>query len=85
MFFNKYVWDANYLNADIISLDTVMKQKFYMQSITSAFGKKARYVEFFVEGTDDMGKLDWHGLRLVFIEQRGRYKIAGVVRGVHSF
>jgi len=85
MFFDKYVWNTDYLKADIISIDTIMKQIFYMQSITSAFGKKARYVEFFLEGTDDMGKLDWHGLRLVFIEQMGSYKIAGVVRGVHSF
>ncbi|HIF14993.1 MAG TPA: hypothetical protein EYQ86_06640 [Bacteroidetes bacterium] len=85
MFFNKYVWETDYLNADIISIDTIMKQKFYMQSITSAFGNKARYVEFFVEGTDDMGKLDWHGLRLVFAEHIGSYKIVGVVRGVQSF
>lgn len=76
---DKFVYSAEYLEAEATSFDAVMKQGNSKNNIKEIFPKH-HYVEYHFSGFDQkLNGMDWSSLRLVFAKQNGEYFLVAVV------
>ena len=80
-YYNEFVYDEDYLNPEIIGINTVVSAGNMINNIEDVY-TNAEYVEFYFEGFDPQySGMDWRSLTLVFEEVNGAYYLIGVVHG----
>jgi len=80
-YYNEFVYDEDYLNPEIVGINTVVSAGNMINNIEDVY-PNAEYVEFYFEGFDpQFGGMDWRSLTLVFEEVNGTYYLIGIVHG----
>lgn len=80
-YYNEFVYDEDYLNPEILGINTVVSSGNTINNIEDVY-PNAEYVEFYFDGFDPQyGGMDWRSLTLVFEEVNGTYYLIGVVHG----
>jgi hypothetical protein len=79
-YFDRFVYDKDYLNeTSLIGINTLAQTGNTISNIDKAF-PDARFIEFYVPGTNpDYSGMDWGSLRLVFQIEGGEFMLAGVI------
>jgi hypothetical protein len=80
-YYNEFVWDEDYLNPEIIGINTIVSSGNMINNIETVYATD-EYVEFYFTGFDpQFNGMDWRSLTLVFEEDNGTYYLVGVVHG----
>lgn len=78
-YYSKFIYDGNYHQADEIIFDPVETRGNSLRNIDEVF-PDSHTVEFFVEGTEEYGEMDWKALNLVFEkDEQGEWKLIAIV------
>lgn len=78
-YFNEFINDANYAEADEVVLDPTEPRGNTIKNIDEVF-PDAHVVEYYVKGTKENDNMDWKALNLVFEkDQTGEWKLVAVV------
>jgi len=79
-YFNDIVYKQDYINAEQIGVNTIVKSGNTLINLKEAF-PKASFVEFHFSGFNpEFEGMDWTSLRLVFENAGGQWMLIGVVR-----
>lgn len=80
-YYNEFVYDEDYLNADIIGQNTIVSSGNMINNIETVYPND-EYVEFyFPEFDPQYSGMDWKSLTLVFENDNGTYYLVGIVHG----
>ncbi|NLM60486.1 MAG: hypothetical protein GX193_00215 [Clostridiales bacterium] len=75
-YFDRYVYDAEYAEAPVIGINTVVRTGNSLENVKDVF-PDAEFVEFHFPGSEEHSYIDWKSLKLVFSDtERGRKLIA---------
>lgn len=75
-YFNRYVYDADFAQAPMVGINTVVRSGNSLENVKDVF-PDSEFVEFHFPGSDEYGGIDWKSLKLVFSKtERGRKLIA---------
>ena len=77
-YFNKFVYDANFLDPQKAGVNKVFKEGNSINNLES-FYKDADFTESHFTGSRKSSGLDWKSVRLVFQQYNGRYYLVGIV------
>lgn len=82
-YFARFVWDADYLQADKVRINRVSAKGNALENIDEVF-PNARYVDFYIAPTRGSDGTDWHSLRLVFEDFGGVLMLSAVVHSEYT-
>ena len=86
-YFNRYVYDKNYLFVDQIGINIVIRQQGNIQNIkehlTDLFGG-CIIVDFYDQGSGEYEGLDWSSIILVLEKYNGRFNIVAIVHSSYT-
>lgn len=78
-YFKKFVYNADYLNAEAVSFDAVIKQGNSVNNLKEIFPTQ-HFIDYHFSGFDQKFKgMDWTSLRLVFEKQNGEYFLVAII------
>lgn len=78
-YFVEFVYNADFLNAEKITLNTSSSVGNMINNIPSAY-PKSDYIESYYSGFNkDLDGMDWSALRLVFQSEEGKIYLIGIV------
>lgn len=78
-FFDKFVYDVDFLNADEVNINKSVASGNSIDNIASVF-PKSDYVENYFPGFNkDYAGMDWRALRLVFQEENNTYYLVAIL------
>lgn len=78
-YLKKFVYNADYLDAEAIGYDEVMKQGNSVNNLKEIYPKQ-HFIDYHFSGFDQKMKgMDWTSLRLVFEKQNGEYFLVAVI------
>lgn len=78
-YFARFVYNADYIQAPMLGIDQVIGSGNALENVSEVF-PDARFVEFYFPGIQpEYSGFDWCGLKLVFLEYRGEYKLRAVI------
>ncbi len=80
-YFKKFVYDADFLNAEKVSYNKIIRHGNTLINIQEMY-PKGRFVEYHFSGFDPkLEGMDWTSLRLVFEKYRNKWVLVGLVHG----
>ena len=78
-YFTRYVYNANYIQAPLLGIDRIIGSGNALENVLDTF-PDCRFVEFYFPGIlPEYNGFDWCGLKLVFLEYQGEYKLRAIV------
>jgi len=78
-YYEEFVYSADFVNAEEVAINERIGQGNTLENI-DAFYPGSSFVEYHFSGFDEQyGGMDWESLRLVFIEEDGRWLLVGIV------
>ena len=78
-YLKKFVYNADYLNAEATAFDAVMKQGNSINNIKDIYPNH-HYLDYHFSGFDQKFEgMDWTSLRLVFEQQDGQYFLVAII------
>lgn len=78
---NKFVYDEDYFQPEIVGFDQEVSQGNAINNISDVYPDSVM-VEYYFPGFDPQyGGMDWRSLRLVFVNQDGRWYLTALVHG----
>ncbi|RZK41601.1 MAG: hypothetical protein EOO90_10480 [Pedobacter sp.] len=78
-YLKKFVYNADYLNAEAVGYNEVMKQGNSINNIKEIFPNH-RFVDYHFSGFDQsVNGMDWTSLRLVFENRKGEYFLVAII------
>lgn len=78
-YFDRFVYNADYLQAPMIGIDQVIGSGNALENVSEAL-PDCRFVEFYFPGlVPEYEGFDWCGLKLVFSEYHGAYKLRAII------
>ncbi|MEJ5993961.1 hypothetical protein WG904_05950 [Pedobacter sp. Du54] len=78
-YLKKFVYNADYVNAEAIGFDEVIKQGNSTNNLKEIY-PKSHFIDFHFSGFDQKLKgMDWTSLRLVFEKRNGEYFLVAIV------
>lgn len=80
-YLDNYVFNADYTQAPIIGVDSVLSSGNSLENVRDAYPED-RFLEYYFPGQDpEVGGLDWCALKLVFrdAESNGTYRLVGII------
>lgn len=78
-YLNKFVYNADYINAEAIGFDEVMKEGNSINNLKEIYPKH-HFIDYHFSGFDQkLNGMDWTSLRLVFEKQYGEYFLVAIV------
>lgn len=78
-YFDKFVYDVDFLNAEKVSVNRSLAQGNGLNNINEVYSG-TKYTESYFSGFDKKyDGMDWRALRLVFEEHAGKYYLVGVI------
>lgn len=78
-YLTEFVYNADYLNAEAVGYDEIMKQGNSINNIQSVF-PNLHFIDYHFSGFDQKNEgMDWTSLKLVFEKQDGQYFLVAVI------
>lgn len=77
-YFERFVYDVDFANPDAIGYNDPIGQGNTINNIAEVY-PEATVVEYYLEGTEEFGGLDWRSLRLVLEQKDGEWYLVGIV------
>lgn len=78
-YLKKFVYNADYVNAEAVGYDAVMKQGNSTNNIKELFPNH-HFIDYHFSGFDQKNKgMDWTSLRLVFEKEDGQYFLVAII------
>lgn len=77
-YFNKFVYDANFVNPEKYDINNAIKTSNSSNNLKSQY-KDVDFTESYFSGTKKYGGMDWKSVRLIFKEMNGKYYLVGIV------
>lgn len=78
-YYNEFIYDANYAEADEVVLNPTEPRGNTIKNIDEVF-PDTHVVEYYVKGTEENGNMDWKALNLVFEkDQTGEWRLVAIV------
>lgn len=78
-YLKKFVYNADYVNAEAVGYDAVMKQGNSTNNIKELYPNH-HFIDYHFSGFDQKNKgMDWTSLRLVFEKEDGQYFLVAIV------
>lgn len=78
-YYSKFIYDGSYEHADEIEIDNVKSRGNMIRNIKEVF-PNAHTIEYFMNGTEENGNMDWKALNLVFEKDgQGEWKLVAIV------
>lgn len=78
-YFNRYVYNADYVDAPMIGVNTVISTGNSLENVSEAY-PDCYFVEFYFPGINPENKgFDWCGLKLVFESNANDYVLVGII------
>lgn len=81
-YFEKYLYKEDYLNVEKISINNTIGTSNAIDNIEEVF-PDCIYVEFYYEGTEEYGYLDWSSLKVVMEDYNGQLKVVGLINSYY--
>lgn len=80
-YFARFVYNADYTEAPRIGINQVVQSGNALENVTEAY-PEGQFVDFNFSRLDpDQQGLDWCSLKLVFLQDQGELKLAGIIHG----
>jgi len=78
-YFSRYVYNADYTQAPLLGVDRIIGSGNALENVLDVF-PDCRFVEFYFPGiAPEYNGFDWCGLKLVFLEYQGEYKLRAII------
>ena len=77
-YFERFVYDVDFANPDAIGYNQMIGQGNTINNIAQIY-PEATVVEYYLEGSEEYGGLDWRSLRLVLEQKNGVWYLVAVV------
>lgn len=78
-YLKKFVYNADYLNAEAVGYDALMKQGNSRNNIKEVYPNH-HFIDYHFSGFDQKNKgMDWTSLRLVFEKEDGQYFLVAII------
>lgn len=77
-YFNEYVYDADFANADTISINSFVGSGNSINNIAEKFPQD-EFVEYHFLGSEEYSNMDWKSLILLFEKENGKYFLRGLI------
>jgi len=78
-YLKKFVYNADYLNAEAVGFDVVMKQGNSLNNLKDLYPKR-HFIDYYFSGFDQKSEgMDWTSLRLVFEKEDGQYFLVAII------
>jgi hypothetical protein len=81
-YFSAYVYDRDYLNAPVISINRAAKTGNSLENVAAVFPEGA-FVDFYIPPSSEEA-LDWSILRLVFEDYKGILKLSAIIHSQYT-
>ena len=82
-YFEQFVYDKDYLNASQIAFNYSISQGNSMENTKDIF-EDCIFVDFYDEGTQEYGNLDWTSLKIVMEKYDGEFKVVAIVHSSYT-
>ena len=80
-YFKRFVYDADFLNAEKIALNHTFGTGNSIDNVTAVY-PDCDYIEYYFSGFNkEYGGMDWRSLKLVFRKEQERFYLVGIVHG----
>lgn len=78
-YLKKFVYNADYLTAEAVGFDEVMKQGNSRNNLTELYPNH-HFIDYHFSGFEQKNKgMDWTSLRLVFEKENGQYFLVAII------
>lgn len=78
-YLKKFVYNADYLNAEALGFDEVMKQGNSLNNLKTIYPKH-HFIDYYFSGFDQKyNGMDWTSLKLVFENENGQYFLVALI------
>ncbi|HOZ84477.1 MAG TPA: hypothetical protein PK191_03250 [Niabella sp.] len=77
-YFNKFVYDANFVNPEKYAVDNIIKTGNSVNNLKSIY-EGSNFTESNFSGSKKNSGIDWKSVRLVFKQINGKYYLVGIV------
>ncbi len=77
-YFDRFVYDASFVEAQMIGINTIMRAGNSLENVIEAF-PEAAFVELHLPGTEENSGMDWRSLKFVFEDYNGQYKVVAII------
>jgi hypothetical protein len=77
-YISRYVYDFDFLQAQVIGINTVVKVGNSLENVKDAF-PGCEFVEFHYPGSAEYEGLDWKSLKLVFSKEDGKRHLIAII------
>lgn len=78
-YFKKFVYNADYLNAEAVGFDQVMKQGNSLNNLNKIYPNH-HFIDYYFSGFEQKNNgMDWTSLRLVFEKEDGQYFLVAII------
>lgn len=77
-YFDRFVFDRNYIDAPFIGINTVVKKGNAHENVMDAF-PSGSFVEFHFPGSEENSQFDWSSLKLVFEDYNGGRRLVAII------
>jgi hypothetical protein len=82
-YFKQYVYNSDYLNAQVVSVNYTARTGNSLENVSDTF-PNAQYVDLCFPGTAESEYRDWSILRLVFEEYEGAFRLTAVIHSEYT-
>ncbi|MFA6276780.1 MAG: hypothetical protein WC622_08525 [Pedobacter sp.] len=78
-YLKKFAYNADYLNAEAVAYDEIIKQGNSLNNLTTIYPNH-HFIDYYFSGFDQKNKgMDWTSLRLVFEKEDGQYFLIAII------
>ena len=77
-YFQRFVYDGNYVNPEKLGINKVITQGNSVNNIKEVY-KEADFTESFISESVKNQGLDWKSVKLVFKQENGKYYLVAIV------
>jgi|GEM_PF-3470461 len=77
-YFNRFVYDADFLNALNIGINTINRYGNALENVAEIY-TSAQFVEFHFSGSEELEGMDWKSLKLVFEKSGGKFYLTAII------
>ena len=77
-YFDRFVFDRNYIDAPLIGINTIIKNGNSLENVIEAF-PTGQFVEFHFPGSEENSQFDWSSLKLVFEFYNGERRLVAII------
>lgn len=78
-YLKKFVYNADYLNAEAVGFDEVMKQGNSLNNLKTIY-QNHHFIDYYFSGFDQKNNgMDWTSLKLVFENENGQYFLVAII------